>query len=105
MNSEQVELAIKNALKHAAAVVVQDDEEYNQAVALVDSKSFEKEAEKLLKNFKKEATEESMKAVDDFYNSEDYNKYQKAVENLYFNMSEVILPYIEMFSLEKGNLN
>lgn len=105
MNSEQVELAIKNALKHAAAVVVQDDEEYSQAVALVDSKSFEKEAEKLLKNFKKEATEESMKAVDDFYNSEDYKKYQKAVENLYFNMSEVILPYIEMFSLEKGNLN
>lgn len=105
MNSEQVELAIKNALKHAAAVVVQDDEEYNQAVALVDGKSFEKEAEKLLKNFKKEATEESMKIVDDFYNSEDYKKYQKAVENLYFNMSEVILPYIEMFSLEKGNLN
>jgi len=105
MNSEQVELAIKNALKHAAAVVVQDDEEYNQAVALVDGKSFEKEAEKLLKNFKKEATEESMKAVDDFYNSEDYKKYQKAVENLYFNMSEVILPYIEMFSIEKGVLN
>lgn len=105
MNSEQVELAIKNALKHAAAIVVQDDEEYNQAVALVDSKSFEKEAEKLLKNFKKEATEESIKAVDDFYNSEDYKKYQKAVENLYFNMSEVILPYIEMFSLEKRSIN